>query len=805
MARNIEVTLELDNRQYNRAIRQSSAQTQKFTNDAKSGISGLGSAIAALGGATILRSITQVGGSFQDLSNSLNVVFGSVEAGAAAFERVQTFAAGTQFSVQQLTQAFIQLKGAGVEPTEELLQTFADTASVTTDQMGTFQAALDLVSRSTAGGLGLEDLNRLADRGIPVFRILQERLGLARLEISEFGKTSEGARQIIDSLLAGLRQDFGGALATQVGNINFELNQLGDAFDKLQNAIFQTFSTEASGAITALADAINRLADNTEGINSLMKALLGVGIALGSLGALRVITRLMNGLQAGITGVIGVIAGGGGLARIIGTFTNNLGGLLGVSGRIVDVFKGSGPLARAMASVGQIIFSVAGKFSGLLRILLRFAGPAGVLFAIFEGFKFIKSIFFDTAEEADGVTEAVDGMTGAMRRNAEAQAEFEARQRASAEALAAAQAAFNAEFAPTIELAKEFAKVDYRTQLEQLTDRVNVAKETIFNLRMAFVAANGDIENYSELIEASKNELEAAEAALQKYNDGLKDPAPQTYKEFLVELLESTRDYSNQQENARKALEFLNTEMVKGALTTEEYNFALERLNSILGITEEKVPTEAFDAFNELLEDIAKNTENYNLMIERLNQLYTEGALTAEQYAEAKRNLDNAFTENEGVDSFLETLGRAQVALSTDLADAFLNGKSALDSFKNFFKKIVSQIIADIIRLQIIQPILGSLLAPFGFGFGTGGSVIRLPGKAMGGPVSKDSAYIVGERGPEVFVPNSSGSIIPNNRLGTQVTYNINAVDALSFKQMVARDPEFIYSVTQRGARSLPA
>jgi len=39
---------------------------------------------------------------------------------------------------------------------------------------------------------------------------------------------------------------------------------------------------------------------------------------------------------------------------------------------------------------------------------------------------------------------------------------------------------------------------------------------------------------------------------------------------------------------------------------------------------------------------------------------------------------------------------------------------------------------------------------------------------------------------------------------GSQVTYNINAVDAPSFQQLVARDPEFIFSVTEAGRRRIP-
>ena len=92
----------------------------------------------------------------------------------------------------------------------------------------------------------------------------------------------------------------------------------------------------------------------------------------------------------------------------------------------------------------------------------------------------------------------------------------------------------------------------------------------------------------------------------------------------------------------------------------------------------------------------------------------------------------------------------------------------------------------------------------FGFGFGSGGSIVKL---ATGGPVMKDKPYIVGERGPELFVPTGAGSIMPNHHLGNgggQVTYNINAVDAASFKTLVARDPEFIYNVTRAGARRVP-
>ena len=51
---------------------------------------------------------------------------------------------------------------------------------------------------------------------------------------------------------------------------------------------------------------------------------------------------------------------------------------------------------------------------------------------------------------------------------------------------------------------------------------------------------------------------------------------------------------------------------------------------------------------------------------------------------------------------------------------------------------------------------------------------------------------------------SNSGSLVPNGGLGSQVNYTINAVDAPSFQQLVASDPQFIYAVTQAGARTIP-
>jgi hypothetical protein len=59
--------------------------------------------------------------------------------------------------------------------------------------------------------------------------------------------------------------------------------------------------------------------------------------------------------------------------------------------------------------------------------------------------------------------------------------------------------------------------------------------------------------------------------------------------------------------------------------------------------------------------------------------------------------------------------------------------------------------------------------------------------RATGGNVSQSVPYLVGERGPEIFVPGSSGRIIPNNRSGesraVNIVMNINTPDAATFRK----------------------
>jgi phage-related minor tail protein len=143
------------------------------------------------------------------------------------------------------------------------------------------------------------------------------------------------------------------------------------------------------------------------------------------------------------------------------------------------------------------------------------------------------------------------------------------------------------------------------------------------------------------------------------------------------------------------------------------------------------------------------------------------------------------------------------------------NMTSALDNFvstgKLSFKDLTRSIIQDMIRIQL----RAQMTSLFSRMFGMSGSayqpaaVMGLPGYADGGSPEVGRPSIVGERGPEIFVPRTAGTIIPNHALGnmgstTNVTNNyINAIDTKSFEDRLLGSSNAIWAANQYANKSL--
>lgn len=114
--------------------------------------------------------------------------------------------------------------------------------------------------------------------------------------------------------------------------------------------------------------------------------------------------------------------------------------------------------------------------------------------------------------------------------------------------------------------------------------------------------------------------------------------------------------------------------------------------------------------------------------------------------------------------TLVDGFARAGTVLERGLLSAIRRGSLGFDDLK----RVALQTLGEI-ATQALQTGLGGLFgngAPASSGSGLGsiltgavGALFGLPGRATGGPVSPGAAYLVGERGPEVFVPASAGRI----------------------------------------------
>jgi len=164
----------------------------------------------------------------------------------------------------------------------------------------------------------------------------------------------------------------------------------------------------------------------------------------------------------------------------------------------------------------------------------------------------------------------------------------------------------------------------------------------------------------------------------------------------------------------------------------------------------------------------------------------------------------------------------------------FNNMGNAIDNFvrtgKLSFKDLTRSIIQDLISIAMKAQMM-AMFKGFSFfgGGGLGGSAqfesdintsgFNLAGaRASGGPVSNGSAYLVGEQGPEIFVPQGSGTILPNKMTNAamssnqpQIVYNgpyihnMSAIDTQSAQQFLTKNKTAVYAANMSASRSIPA
>ena len=255
------------------------------------------------------------------------------------------------------------------------------------------------------------------------------------------------------------------------------------------------------------------------------------------------------------------------------------------------------------------------------------------------------------------------------------------------------------------------------------------------------------------------------------------------------------KDYEKQyQDSLKKTVQGYEDQiavMGMGEKAAEQYKKELELLreaqDKIADGLEKGILPEGYDT--KILEDTYEKIEKIRAAQEEATRKYNDPWLALK----------------ESLDTYKEKVEDTGTQIRDFAKNTFQSMEDAFVKFattgKISFSDLINSIIADIARMYAKQATvslfdflfklggeslssgLGSIFGSssassasssgVGFKYDASKFASGLQFKASGGPVTGKSAYIVGEQGPELFVPNTSGTIIPNNQLGTAGGFNI--------------------------------
>ena len=266
--------------------------------------------------------------------------------------------------------------------------------------------------------------------------------------------------------------------------------------------------------------------------------------------------------------------------------------------------------------------------------------------------------------------------------------------------------------------------------LEKEQEILNTQLENTNRILDIFLNVTG-LDVFTRNINDIKRDLLVVNRDLKKLNDALPNA--------------EARDLAKEFERHRKALIDSNASLEKNLIIEkEETELAKLRKENELNI-------------QEIIEEHGVVRGQELILLENQNfELKKQGLQMKENQKEAER-----------IKGIFKEIGND---IATGISDALVDAIEGTRSLGEAARAIVNDLASSLLRLGINTLLRRSF----------GGIFSDLPGLENGGRASAGRSYLVGERGPEIFTPKSSGTVIPNNQIGsggggTNIVVNVSA------------------------------
>jgi tape measure domain-containing protein len=302
------------NKQLGKVQRELRGMTGNITQLGKNMTRSITLPLAALGAAAV-----KSAADLETLETSFISLTGGAEQASMMVQQLNKFTAETPFQLEQVGKAARQLiaAGAGIDEVNTQLQFLGDIAATSGSSIDEIAAIFAKVQAK--GKVELENLNQLAERGIPIFTALSEatgllpsELGAGRVSVKQFNRTLKSfadAGGFAEGAMKRLSQTATGKLSTALDNLKLAGASLAD---------------DVLPKISELIDGITSLAQNFTNLSpDIKKLIVNFGLLTAAIGpVIAVLPQLANQMKL----IIGLIGGGGvgiavaALAGLITTF-----------------------------------------------------------------------------------------------------------------------------------------------------------------------------------------------------------------------------------------------------------------------------------------------------------------------------------------------------------------------------------------------------------------------------------------------------------------------------------------------------
>lgn len=798
---NLNVTLELDSQAYRRGIKSAEDATKQFGQSATASTKEVDGAFNKLNSTTEKVAVSL--GKLKGIIVGAALV-GLTRSAISASDAISDLSKATELSVSRIIelQAALQASGGDAAMASKFVTEFyksideaAQGSDKTQEALGKLGVSLrDIGSKSTAD---------LLDQTVKGFENITDPAQRTALAIQLFGKSMAGVNP---AELASKMDELRGKFEQQTNAVN-QAAELNDNFAEAMNNVRLAFLT-ITAPLVEFVNNISKSKAEMETLITLLKSLAVVIAAAFAFTGFGLVVRAIGTIGRGVGSLVGLFTNvGSTITRVFGANSTAMKILRGVGGLVSGIAAG---LAAAVGlggggPVGSPDDQSAAETARLNRLNASLV-PAATTVRPVEVGKELTSQLNSVQSLADGYRRAAQANMDRLTTEVELLGKTKEEQEI---------------IKGTADINKRYA--DQTAALEEKKKGAKGATLALINKEIA----NLEQLRISELDVFNITREQTAQYARQQ----------QEIKN-IIDLMEQQAEYSreiaefqNQQQQAvLSAYELVRAQTESLQLTGQREQ--LEKSIQNLRGNEQTTARELFDLENERKKQLEAIRKIQNLPFEgvggmkqrlqEINDLYDARKLKIEETAAATKAEQDSFAYGwtqagekfrNNIKTDAEYAAQQMSNFTKGFEDAFVK---FVQTGKLSFKDLANSMIADFARIQA-QKLFSSFMGGGGGGgfFGSlFGGIGKIFGFANGGipPVGQPS--IVGERGPELFVPQSAGRIIPNDKLGgmggqtqvinTAVTYSIQAVDAQSFKTLLARDPEFIHNVAEQGRRQLP-